>query len=91
MENFKNRDGEERTIERISHNKIRLMGNSQFIRKSKDEDGNLTMFDFEGGPCLNVGGKIKFEKLDWEITSIVHEDTPYTDFASVVLSVLPIY
>jgi hypothetical protein len=67
------------------------MGNSQFIRKSKDEDGNLTMFDFEGGPCLNLGGKIKFEKLDWEINSIVHEDSPYKDFESVVLTVFPIY
>ena len=90
MENFKNRDGEERTIERISHNKIRLMGNSRFIRKSSDTEG-ITMFDFEGGPCLNVGGKIRFERLDWEITDIGHEDTPYKDFASVILSVLPIY
>jgi len=90
MENFKNRDGEERTIERISHNKIRLMGNSRFIRKSSDTEG-ITMFDFEGGPCLNVGGKIRFERLDWEITDIVHENTTHKDFASVVLSVLPIY
>jgi hypothetical protein len=90
MENFKNRDGEERTIERISHNKIRLMGNSRFIRKSSDTEG-ITMFDFEGGPCLNVGGKIRFERLDWEITDIMHENTIYKDFASVILSVLPIY
>jgi hypothetical protein len=90
MENFKNRDGEERTIERISHNKIRLMGNSRFIRKSSDTEG-ITMFDFEGGPCLNVGGKIRFERLDWEITDITHENTIYKDFASVILSVLPIY
>jgi hypothetical protein len=90
METFKNRDGEERTIERISHNKIRLMGNSCFIRKSSDTEG-ITMFDFEGGPCLNVGGKIRFERLDWEITDITHESTTYKDFASIVLSVLPIY
>jgi hypothetical protein len=90
MENFKNRDGEERTIERISHNKIRLMGNSRFIRKSSDTEG-ITMFDFEGGPCLNVGGRIRFERLDWEITDITHENTIYKDFASVILSVLPIY
>jgi hypothetical protein len=90
MENFKNRDGEERTIERISHNKIRLMGNSRFIRKSSDTEG-ITMFDFEGGPCLNVGGKIRFERLDWEITDITHENTIYKDFASVILSVIPIY
>lgn len=90
MENFKNRDGEERTIERISHNKIRLMGNSRFIRKSSDNQG-ITMFDFEGGPCLNVGGKIRFERLDWEITDIMQEKTDYKDFATIVLTVLPIY
>jgi len=90
MENLINRNGEERTIERISHDKIRVMGNSQFIRKSSDSEG-LTMFDFEGGPCLNVGGKIKFEKLDWYIHSITQEDTNYTDFASVQLIVSPIY
>ncbi len=90
MENYINRNGEERTIERILHNKIRVMGNSKFIRKSSDAHG-LTMFDFEGGPCLNVGGKIRFEKLDWYIEDIIQEDTQYTDFASVQLIVSPIY
>jgi hypothetical protein len=49
------------------------------------------MFDFEGGPCLNVGGKIKFEKLDWYIHQIKEENTSYPDFASVQLIVSPIY
>ena len=49
------------------------------------------MFDFEGGPCLNVGGKIKFEKMEWYIHGIEQEDTTYTDFASVQLFVSPIY
>jgi len=90
MENFINRNGEERTIERITHEKIRIMGNSYFIRKSSD-GGELTMFDFEGGPCLNVGGKIKFEKLDWHIHKIKEETTSYPNFASVQLIVSPIY
>lgn len=90
MENLINRNGEERTIERITHDRIRVMGNSVFIRKSSDNEG-LTMFDFEGGPCLNVGGKIKFEKMDWYIHGIVQEDTIYPDFASVQLFVSPIY
>jgi hypothetical protein len=90
MENLINRHGDERTIERISHNRIRVMGNSQFTRKSSDSEG-LTMFDFEGGPCLNVGGKIKFEKLEWYIDDIVEEKTPYSNFASIQLSVSPIF
>ncbi len=90
MENYINRNGEERTIERISHDRIRVMGNSYFIRKSSDGIG-LTMFDFEGGPCLNVGGKIKFEKLDWYIHQIEEETTTYPNFTSVQLFVSPIY
>lgn len=90
MENLVNRNGEERTIERISHNRIRVMGNSHYIRKSSEND-ELTMFDFEGGPCLNVGGKIKFEKLDWQIHKMKEEKTSYSDFASVELIVSPIY
>ena len=90
MENLINSNGEERTIERITHDRIRVMGNSVFIRKSSDSEG-LTMFDFEGGPCLNVGGKIKFEKMDWYIHGIEQEDTIYPDFASVQLFVSPIY
>lgn len=90
MENLVNRNGEERTIERISHNRIRVMGNSYYIRKSS-ENSELTMFDFEGGPCLNVGGRIKFEKLEWQIHKIKEEKTSYQDFASVELIVSPIY
>lgn len=90
MENFTNRNGDERTIERISHDRIRVMGNSQFVRKSS-ENNELIMFDFEGGPCLNVGGKIKFEKLEWQIHTIKQEDTTYPNFASVQLTVSPIY
>jgi hypothetical protein len=90
MENLINRYGEERTIERISHDRIRVMGNSQFIRKSSDSEG-LTMFDFEGGPCLNVGGKIKFEKMEWYIHDMREEETCYTNFASVQLAVSPIF
>lgn len=26
-----------------------------YIRQSKDDNGNITMFDFDGGPCLFVG------------------------------------
>jgi len=90
MENLINRNGEERTIERITHDRIRIMGNSHFVRKSSDNEG-LTMFDFEGGPCLNVGGKIKFEKLEWQIHYITQEETTYPNFASVQLIVSPIY
>ena len=33
------------------------------------------MFDFEGGPCFNIGGTLRFKKVDWTITSIKQENT----------------
>ena len=59
MEIIKTRYGVERTIEKLDSNRIRVMGESLITRGSEDEDGNQTMFDFEGG-YLNVGGTIKY-------------------------------
>jgi hypothetical protein len=91
METIKNRNGQDRTIQRISHAKVRVMGESSFVRKSADDNGNITMFDFEGGPAFNIGAKIKFEKMEWKISGIKQEDTTHTNFHSVLLDVSPIY
>ena len=91
METTKNRNGQDRTFQRISHNKVRVIGESQFVRKSADDNGNITMFDFEGGPAFNIGAKIKFEKLEWKINGIRLEPSPHQNFHSVQLDVSPIY
>ena len=54
MEIIKSRYGIERTVEKLDVNRIRVMGESLITRGSEDDAGNQTMFDFEGGPCLNV-------------------------------------
>jgi hypothetical protein len=87
MEIHQNRYGSDRSIEKLSHNKLRVMGESLFVRKSNDNNGNCIMFDFEGGPCLTVGGKIKFGNSDWIITNILPEDTGIDGFLSVLLDV----
>lgn len=87
MEIVKNRYGNDRVIEKISSTKLRVMGESLFSRGSQDEEGNQTMFDFEGGPCLNVGGKIRFGKTDWTITGIKTEDSGHENLSSVILEV----
>ena len=46
------------------------------------------MFDFEGGPCLNVGGTIKYLGTDFKILSIKSEKTKIENVSSVVLEVL---
>ena len=87
MEIIKNRYGDERVIEKINATSLRVMGESLIVRSSQDEDGNQTMFDFQGGPCLNVGGKIKFMKTEWTITSVSPEDIKHEGLVSVRIGI----
>ena len=88
MEIIKSRYGIERTVEKLDVNRIRVMGESLITRGSEDADGKQTMFDFEGGPCLNVGGTIKYLGTDFKILSIKSEKTKIENVSSVVLEVL---
>ena len=91
MEVIKNRYGYDRTVEKLNHNTMRVMGVSPFIRTSENRKGETVMFDFEGGPCLTVGGKINFGKLNWKILSI-NPDTPgYKDVNACLIEVTPLY
>ena len=87
MEIIKNRYGTDRVIEKIGPDKLRIMGESEFSRGSQDEDGNETMFDFEGGPCLNVGGKIRYMKTQWTILEIKQEPSGHEGLSSVQIRV----
>lgn len=87
MEIVQNRYGNDRVIEKIGPTKLRVMGESIISRGSLDENGNQTMFDFEGGPCLNLGGKIRFGKTDWVITKITPEESKRENFASVIVEI----
>jgi hypothetical protein len=92
MEIVKSRYGLERSIERINFKKVRVMGESQFVRKSSGKDSNkTTMFDFEGGPCYTVGGKLNFEKLQWRIVGIEPKESGYKDLYECVLHIEPIF
>ena len=87
MEIIQNRYGVDRVIEKIDSNRIRVMGESLFTRRAEDENGNQTMFDFEGGPCLNVGGTITYKGTKFKIKSIKSETTKMENVASVILEV----
>lgn len=91
MEIVKSRYGLERSIERIDIGRVRVIGESQFIRKSTNKHGDVSLFDFEGGPCYTLGGKVFFEKMQWRIRGIEPRDTNYKDLYEVVLYVDPIY
>lgn len=87
MQIIQNRYGVDRVIEKIDSNRIRVMGESEFTRGSQDADGNQIMFDFEGGPCLNVGGKIEYMGTDFKIKSIKSDKKVFDNLASVSLEV----
>ena len=91
MEIVKSRFGVDRSIERIDIGRVRVMGESQFIRKSTNKQGDITLFDFEGGPCYSLGGKVFFEKMQWRIRGIEPRESGYKDLYEVVLYVDPIY
>jgi hypothetical protein len=91
MEIVKSRYGLERSIERIDIGRVRVMGESQFVRKSTNKQGDITLFDFEGGPCYSLGGKVFFEKMQWRIRGIEPRESGYKDLYEVVLYVDPIY
>ena len=91
MEIVKSRFGQERSIERINLNKVRVLGESQFVRKSTNKRGEVTLFDFEGGPAYTLGGKIQFEKMQWRINGIEPMDSGYKDLYEVNLHIEPIW
>jgi hypothetical protein len=87
MEIIKNRYGADRTIEKIGHDKIKVSGESLFTRSSANNNGELNMFDFEGGPSFNIGGTIQYQNMNWKIKSIKSVDTNHQNFVQCVLEV----
>ena len=87
MEILPNRYGNDRVYTKIDVTHIRIMGESLFSRGSEDENGIQTMYDFEGGPCLNVGGTLKFMGSDFKIKSIKSEQSNQENIASVIVEV----
>ena len=87
MDVIKSRYGKDRSIEKLGDKRIRIMGESKFTRASQNKEGVLTMFDFEGGPCYNVGGTIKHQKTTWKIEEIIVEEPKYEGLSSVILKV----
>ena len=87
MQIIQNRYGVDRVIEKLDSNRIRVMGESLFTRGAEDENGNQVMFDFEGGPCLNVGGNITYKGTKFKIESIKSEPSKMENVVSVLIEV----
>lgn len=91
MEIIKSRYGLDRSVEKIDVNTLRVMGQSDFYRVSENKKKKVSMFDFDGGPCLTVGGKIRYGKLNWKILDIKQENLTHQNLSSVLLKVKPIF
>lgn len=91
MEIIKSRYGLDRSIQKIDHETLRVMGISEFVRMSEGKKNKIFMFDFEGGPCLTVGGKIRYGNLNWKIENIEIEESKGNNLSSCVLKVKPIF
>jgi len=67
---FKSRYGDIRKVSQESKNCYIVEGKTLYHRCASDENGILVMFDFEGGPYVEVGGTgIEFD-IDKKVTSI---------------------
>ena len=91
MEITKSRYGSDRVITKINHNTLRIEGESLFSRTSQNDKGEITMFDFEGGPVLSVGGELNFGKMKWKIKSIKPIESSVENLAQCIVEVDPIY
>ena len=87
MDVIKSRYGKDRSIEKLGDRRIRVMGESEVTKVRKGKGGEISMFDFEGGPCYNLGGTIKHQKTTWKIQQINIEDKKYEGLTSIVLKV----
>jgi hypothetical protein len=87
MEIIKSRYGLDRTIEKIDANRLRVMGESQFQRVATNDAGETTMFDFEGGPVLSLGGEITFQNSKWIIKEIKPIPCKFEGLSECVLTV----
>lgn len=88
MEVIQSKNGAERVIERINFEKLRVTGKSKLYRR-KTKDDEIVLFDFQHGPCYNVGGQIRFEKLNYQIKEIYQNETSTNDLVEIVLKVSP--
>lgn len=91
MEVLKSRFGLDRSVEKLNHETLRVMGESYYTRRSTNKKGEIVMFDFEGGPSLTVGGKLPYGGIHWKIIKIDTELPIYDNLSGCTVTVSPIY
>lgn len=90
MEIVKSKTGDERSLIRIDHERIRVVGESDKIKRKINKKGELVVFDYHQGPFFNVGGFVFFEKMKYKISKLTQLHSHAT-LKEVVLTVVPQY
>lgn len=85
---FSSRYGDRRFITNQGGGCYTVEGATHYIRQEKDTNGNLTMFDFDGGPCFFVGEKFGCDpyNADAMIESIIVDN--YTPLEKKYISIV---
>jgi hypothetical protein len=91
MEIVKSRYGLDRSIEKLDHETFRVIGESEFHKISQTQNGQLNMYDFEGGPTYFVGAKLKYGGLNWEVLAIQNVNIENSKLSGCILKVKPVY
>ena len=65
-----------RVIVQVGENEYHIVGRSAYYRSGKDDQGNLVMFDFEGGPLLTIDTQINVNGKVMAIASMTNDVAP---------------
>ena len=83
----KSRHGDVRIISQIGETTYVVEGVSLYSRGASDEQGQMTMFDFEGGPCYVVGQRFPFQDSANVIKTLKANPNQVRNYASVIVTV----
>lgn len=66
------RNGDKRTLLKVSDDQYTLSGRSLYHRLGWDKDGTIQFMDFEGGPFVTLGSSVSLFGAKHDERKIVH-------------------
>ena len=81
------RQGDVRIISQIGETTYVVEGVSLYSRGASDDQGQMSLFDFEGGPCYVVGQRFPFQDSANVIKTLKANPNQVRNYASVIVTV----
>ena len=91
IETITNRLGMVRTLEKIDGSRIRVMGESNIDKIKTSKSNQVVAYNFESGPNYQVGSKVQFGGIGWNITGITPIENKHDSLSECILTVKPDY